>query len=63
MRKQAQNEKLYLTIPEVCKRLGLCRESVETFLGRDLPVVIFGPRSHRVPVRALEHFESTRCQR
>jgi len=60
MRKQAQNEKIYLTIPEVCKRFGICRE---TFNKLDLPVVRFGPRSLRVPVAACEHLESARCER
>jgi hypothetical protein len=60
MRKPTQNEKLYVTISEVLKRYGICRE---TFDKLDLPVVRFGPRSLRVPVAALEHMESARCIR
>lgn len=63
MQTQSKTQKLYLTISEVCVRLSLSRETVMKLFGRDLPLCRFGPRSLRVPVSAVEHFESTHCER
>ena len=52
----AATERLLLTIPEACERLGIGRSLAYTFIARgQLPSITLG-RARRIPVSALQEF-------
>lgn len=62
MRKPRRTKKLFLTVNEVAKRLGLSRDSVLKMLGHSLPKYRFG-RCIRVRLDAVEHYQRTHCEK